>query len=437
MSLSENEYRVLNVLLREPNLSYTEIAQKLDLSVTSIRNLIFSLMEYTENDSLEDDDKSKLQSNSSYVNLNPKHTHNLSFYGKFNYKLLNLTRYDFFIACSSIDQMLHVKKFCDAHPYTAFRARIHGGTNGVYVLFEMPEEILNMLLISLQAFKEDNLIDDFHQIIENRNFTTFSLLKIDVFDVHQNKWIFNFEEFKKEILENLPGTKLKDYFLTENKKPIMHKLDKIDVLILNEWGYGAGPRKTKAELLHNITTGKIYENFIKDLKLNRYIISDHVDSLLKEKIVKSVGIGFDRKKIQILTTIFYTGQSNTEFLNIFANFINGENFPFDSVLSVGDVTEDKTANFTWWVSFTANVVSKFTEFLFENCISLHTSIVASNPEHLDNYPFYHANFIPDTNNNGGSWNVSNEWCFQEPLKVFYDSNKIKSLSSSISENGKK
>lgn len=427
MTLSENEYRVLNVLLKDPSLSYTEIAQILNLSVTSIRNLLFSLMDYTPTSSIEDDDSTPVSTKDSYINPEPKKNNHLNFFAKFNFDLLNLKRFDFFITCSTIEQMKNVKNFCLAHPYTNFRSTIHGGKSGIYVLFTMPPEILDMLIFALEALKREHLIDDYKQLIKETNFTIFSLLKIDVFDVNQNRWNFDFDTFKENFHHYESKSNSNNYFKKTQGKSILSKFDKIDVIILNEWGYGAGTRKTKAELLNNITTFPIYSNYIKDLKLNRYIISDHVDFLQKETIIKDIGIGFDRKKIQILTTLFYLGEAKVEFLNNFANFIQSDEFPFESTLSVGDLnSESKIAKYTWWVNFTADNISEFTEFLFENSFNLQTFIVILNSGTMENYPLYHANFIIDSSNTG-HWNTTEDSCLLMPLKPFFDSSKTQSL----------
>ena len=220
-----------------------------------------------------------------------------------------------------------------------------------------------------------------------------------------------------------------NYFDKDHDKSILNNLDKIDIMILNEWGYGAGPRKTKAELLNNLSNGKIYKNFIQDLKLNRYIISDHVDALLKHNVINQVSIGFDRRKIQILTTLFFIGKAKKKFLNAFGNYIRSDEFPFDSTLSVGDYSpETQTATYSWWVSFTASIVSKFTEFLFENSEQLQTFIVSYNALDNESYPLYHANFIYDPENNN-HWNITEENCLINPLKVFFDdTDKIQTIS---------
>lgn len=403
------------------------MAQTLNLSVTSIRNLLFSLMEYEETSAFEDDNKTKLKSNNAYTNLENKKTNNLSFYAMFNYGLLNLTRFDFFITCSSIDQMRTIIKYCEAHPYTNFRGRIHGGENGIYLIFYMPSEILDMLLFSLELLKKEKIIDNYTPIVHSSSFLLFSLLKMDVFDINENKWNYDFDEFKKKF-NKYKGSDAVNYFDKKPEKSILQKLDKIDIMILNEWGYGAGPRKTKAELLNNITKGKIYENFIKDLKLNRYIISDHVDSLFKHNIISQFGIGFDRRKIQILTTLFFVGEANAEFLNAFSNYIQSDDFPYDSTLNVGDLdSETQTAKYTWWVSFNANIVSKFTEFLFENSIQLKTFIATYNAIDIDNYPLYHANFIHDPTHNN-HWNTTEEYCLINPLKELLNSDKLQTIS---------
>ena len=424
MALSENEYRVLNVLLKEPSLSYTEIANKTDLSVTSIRNLLFSLMDYSETDELDDNKSSIVSSNNTYKNLNDKKNHNLNFYGKLRYEMLDFIRYDFFISCSNLEQMKNFKKFCEAHPYTSFRARMHGGENGIYATFFIPNGTLQMLLYSLDILKENGIINNFEQIIKNALFYEFSTLKIEVFDVTQNRWNFKFSDFLEKFYDFKKNAKLIDYFNQNRHKSILDGLDKIDIMILNEWGYGAGPRKTKAEILNNLQSTKFYSNFIKDLKLNRYIISDHVDSLLRTDILEYIGISFDRRKIQIFAILFYVGRADIKFLNLFANFIKSPDFPFETNLFVGDVDYDtKTAAFTWWASFTPYLVSKFTEFLFENCCELNTYIVAYNTQDIDNYPLYHANFVCDKPNEG-HWKDSIEECLSNPLKIFFNEKQL-------------
>ena len=428
MTLSENEYRVLNVLLKDPSLSYTEIAQTIGLSVTSIRNLLFSLMEYGDSSSFEEDGITPVKTNSSYVNLEYK-PNKLSFYCKFNYDMLNLRKVDFFISCSSIYQMENATKFCDAHPYTAFISRIYGGENGLFVIFILPPNSLDMLLFCFEVLKQENLIDNYNQIIKFSRFTIYSALKVDVFDANQDKWNFTFEDFKSKLTDYAEKTDSPNHFEIEGNQSILEKLDKIDIMILNEWGYAAGPRKTKAELLNNLSTGKIYAHYVKGLKLNRYIISDHVDSLLKQNIINNIGIGFDRRKIQILATLFYSGIADSKFLNTFANFIQDNVFPFESTFNVGDLdSASQTAHFTWWVSFTPDIVSKFTEFLYENSLQLQTFIVTSNIFDIENYPLYHANFICDSPNSG-HWNTSEENFINGPLEVFFDTNKVQKLST--------
>ena len=425
MTISENEYRLLNVILQEPHLSYTEIAQKLDLSVTSIRNLLFSLMDYSETEGLDEENTTLSISTNDYKNNNPKKTHNLSFFAKFNYDLLDLQRFDFFITCKDTEQFAFVRTFCDAHPYTAYRTRLHGGENGLYVTFCIPPETHNMLLYSLDVLKKNNKIVNFRQIFQNKGINIFSNLKVDVFDINRNKWNFNFEQSFKGFKLKHENEKLPNIFELKNDSPIIKNFDKIDLLVLNEWGYGAGPRKTKAEILNNVTSGKLYQNFIQDLKINRYIVSDHVDSLLKSNIIEYVGIGFDRRKIQIFTTLFYFGEADANFLNLFANYVKSDDFPFESRLSIGDVVDNK-AKFSWWASFTPAIVSEVTEFLFLNCHALTTFIVTINSIDNETYPLYHANFIPNSDI-GGSWNKSEEYCLKNPLHQFFSGSNLDNI----------
>lgn len=381
-------------------------------------------MDYSETNALEDDNTPLHSTKDDYKDLKKK-SHNLAFYAKFNYDLLNLDRFDFFIECEDTNQLENVRKFCDTHPYTSYRTRIHGGKNGVYIIFFMPKDILGMLLFSLQSLKDNQLIQEFTRIFQTSNVNIFSLLRVDVFNASQNKWEFNFETSINKFSNEVTPNKLLDFFDVKKEQPILNKLNKIDIMILNEWGYGAGPRKTKAEILNNITNGKIYESYITDLKINRYIISDHIDYLLNENIIEYVGVGFDRRKIQIFTTLFYSGEAKKEFLNLFANYVKSTHFPFESRFSIGDTTGDY-AKFTWWVSFTPNIVSEVTEYLFKNCTKLETFIIIMNTNDSETYALYHANFMP-YGDVGGSWNNTEDHCLIEPLKIFFDEKSLSNL----------
>ena len=89
--------------------------------------------------------------------------------------------------------------------------------------------------------------------------------------------------------------------------------------------------------------------------------------------------------------------------------------------------KSQEANFTWWVNFTADIVSKFTEFLYENTTKLQTYIVADTSE-IENFSLYHANFITSTPT-GGHWNTSVETCLVKPLESFLNPDKIQSLDN--------
>jgi DNA-binding Lrp family transcriptional regulator len=129
----------------------------------------------------------------------------------------------------------HLEAACDAHPYTQFRIRVMGSTNGFVLVFAVPQNSRSQLLEFLAAMKARGFLNSYsvHLPVSNwgHSETRFSL-----FDPLTSKWHFNWGEWESEVLaaegvHSLPPAS------------IAHELDKTDVAILRALSVDARAEK--------------------------------------------------------------------------------------------------------------------------------------------------------------------------------------------------
>lgn len=430
MALSKKEYLVIQELQRDPFITYNDLAERLEVSNTTIRNIINSLNSFSETENISEDQRKR----------RGKRTP-LNFVALYDYKRLELKHASFLIECQDKTQMEIFENFCDLHPYTAFRSRIHGGLNGIYVIFHIPKEIYEFLIESLNILKEKGLIKRYRPLVFDSYIYKVTLPDFGNFDPETSEWHFPF----KNKAQKMPSLSEKNLISQISKKdsqdyPIINNLDIIDIMILREWGYGAGPRKLKSEILNALTYKNqpdeipdLYQNARNKVVLNRTILSNHIDKLMESDLIRDFIVAFDRERVLIYNRIFFQGTASLSFLQDLLELIeqfddDGKRvFPFETVLTIAQPNKkDYTTDFTWWLDIPPKESSFIMSWLFEQVINLQTFLVSNRWEDTSNYPIWHENFIATKDSEvGGYWNVEKNYCLDIPLEELFKKHNIK------------
>lgn len=424
MDISLKEFNLLQELQRYPLITYSDLAKKLGCSITTVRKYLDKLMASEQEEIITTSKKKET------VRLR---TSPLQLFTFFQYEKLNLFRSSFLLEAKNQKSIDRLVIFCEHHPYTSFRAQLHGGMNGIYIVFYSPLEIIDQLHVLFNFLKEKKKIVDFKEIISLPSMTIRTKPDISLFNPETSKWDFNFESFCRYI-ENIelknesfqhPPRKSNDF--------VLHDLCKLDIMILREWGYGAGLRKTHREILNNITTESVYrQNSDVTGKIDRYVISERVNFLMDLDIINHCAIAFNREKISLFNRIFYVGKAKANFLLKLAKTLDLFNFPFSSIFTLDSFSKrDESVSFSWWIDIPPKELSKLTRWIFGHTETLETYLVSTKTIDVENYPIYHENIVISEKPEPHHWNADHNYCSLDPISVIISKEELKEFKQVI------
>ncbi len=134
MKFSSEDYAIILALNRDPFISITELASLLNIS-NEILALKISQMK-TEG-----------------LLIRPVAMYEPEPFG--------LSRINILALVPSINALKALEKLCDEHPYTHYRARMFGGTIGMFIQFDIPEGTLDLLEHLFSELKNQGLISKY------------------------------------------------------------------------------------------------------------------------------------------------------------------------------------------------------------------------------------------------------------------------------------
>ena len=113
LEYSINDLQLLIALQEDPLQSYSDLSEKLEKSVKTVSRWV-----------------TRLESNNLYYPVR----------AILKYSLLGLEVIDIVVEVKDLINVEIIERFCTNHPYTAFRCRINGSINGLYMQFLAPND---------------------------------------------------------------------------------------------------------------------------------------------------------------------------------------------------------------------------------------------------------------------------------------------------------
>lgn len=397
MSLSKQEFAVLQELQRDPMIKYSHLAKRLKISQTTLRKILRSL-------GAVEDKKVELGQRTPIITM-----------AMYEWAILGLKRASFHVICKNVAQMRAVELFCDAHPYTSYRMRIFGGNPGLYLLFFTPPEGLRYLEEALTHLQDRGFIDHFVTLVGEPTYDVNTFPDYTAYDPKSGAWAFDIKDFAVRL--NRLGSDSTTAVSPETRSQLS-QVEPVDLMILREWTYGAGPRKQISEILANFEKDDlgVYKEELERYTVDRHIISKRINKINDMGLVRNYRVWFDQEKVLIFNRTFLWGTADFDFLSKLARVLKeGRSFPFNSVLAVGPPDSSNIAQYVWWVELPPKETAALVNWLFEKTMELRTSLVSDRYNDSAVYYFYHKNFVPNQSGKGGSWRVSKEYCLDEPL----------------------
>ncbi len=282
--------------------------------------------------------------------------------------------------------------FCEAHPYTHYRAVAYGNGTTLYAQFDIPPKIMDEMEHLYQVLEEAQLFDYF-QILKT-DFVGKSEVDLAKWDYRNKEWLLGDGNAFPRTLSIID---LWEKFLMEGKvspiekvRPAMHsKMDPLDMLLLREITVNAKASVKFLSQIYNKDMGTISRR-LKALRENVALGSIlYYDPSL-----------FDIEYYQLIIGEFSPGSDlSAESL---LSFLKSGDLPFESTVAIDGKW------FMWYISSPASLASSFTDFIWQNVASF--QVFQLNLSKARTYYFYHENYKGNK-----EWRTDTEWIFNDPL----------------------
>jgi DNA-binding Lrp family transcriptional regulator len=131
-----------------------------------------------------------------------------------------------------------IEEMCDNHPYTSYRVRCYGDTNGIFALFAMPTGSLSLLLQLLDIMKKNGTFTDYrlHRLLNEQIYTEVDFRR---YNNGLGTWSFGWDGWAKIIDEGNPAE------LKEFPPTVLHHMTAVDMQVLKQLSMNA--RKERKE----------------------------------------------------------------------------------------------------------------------------------------------------------------------------------------------
>ena len=173
MGIGLKDMEILLALEEDPNISITDLADKLNLSRPTVKKRIDNL-------------KERGMIRKPVMLYNPES--------------LGLERKHVLVEIASKEASEKLREACRFHPYTRYRAETFGGKFGVYMQFEIPENTTHHLKEFFQILKQKDIIQNY-KIFESTGIRKVSYPNLSKFDSNSLSWDFSwkiwFNQLKK------------------------------------------------------------------------------------------------------------------------------------------------------------------------------------------------------------------------------------------------
>ncbi|TFG26679.1 hypothetical protein EU527_19435 [Candidatus Thorarchaeota archaeon] len=308
-----------------------------------------------------------------------------------NSRRIGLEMDDFLLKVQSHDALMKIEQFCEAHPYTSYRARVFGGEKqGIMVQFRQPDSARIHLLSAFAIMKKNGLISNVRELptLATEYGSTFTRPKIDAWDPEKMVWIFDWEAWWKACpsgIEQRPQQSPKEEELVE--------LDSLDIQILQEIGTDA--RRKNIEIIEALGMDK-----------NEPGVQQKISARLKrleDEVIESYRVYINWTHFDVYNTPLIIAKAEEEVTNRLISYLSTSRFPFGS-----NIRKIETG-FVWSARLPSAHLSEMISLVWRIATSFEVLIIDYKNSQI--YGPWAETFDENTR----MWRVDREFCHNMPL----------------------
>lgn len=370
-SLDLYDYEIFNKLYQDPFITYAKLSRSIDLTPGTIKERILSMkkLNFINDDGVIVDEilgkrkitEVEIRYHPTSIGLMKQHLvfHNIPSENSYN-SLIN---------------------FCNEHPYTIFRADVYGNGKSLYVQFDIPKEILDIMTTTYKQIANELQITDLIQLNED-------------YYIGGQPDFSNWNYFSRKWKNKLP---IKELYKQSSKEETIeiperevYKLSNLDAILLRELSING--KATVTEL------AKIYNK-------NKSTISRRISRLM-DKVVSHGRLNFNRDVFSlncyhIVSGKFIDGKTKSQF----ENFMSSKELPIQIRISFNG------SNYNLYsVGSSINSTDLISQLW---CISDPETFISyeMDSRNFASYYFYHKNYDAKS-----GWNTSRDYVKHLPLE---------------------
>lgn len=288
MSLRNDEYLILKHILKDPIISYSRLAEKVNLSSPTVKKRIDSLL------------------GENVIS---------SFRAEYHPESLGLESHIYLLKINSIDKYLIVEKILDFHPYLVVRQRCYGGITGIFLKIHIPIGSLDNFNNFLNYLADSDLVEE---IVLSSTIGQGIKTRIDLsyWDPTNSKWFFKWDMWKKNI-DVVDYVSKFDYYQKisrEKPKNVLNQLKYLDFQILKE-------------LAHDPT--QKYADVSKQLDVPQYTLSRR-KKFLSKNVIRNYLVEFDRSFFGLEDELVFKAICSQRAMSKIVYLLRELTLPFES-----------------------------------------------------------------------------------------------------------
>lgn len=288
LSLRNDEYLILKHILKDPIISYSRLAEKINLSSPTVKKRIDSLL------------------GENVIS---------SFRAEYHPESLGLESHIYLLKINSIDKYLIVEKILDFHPYLVVRQRCYGGITGIFLKIHIPIGSLNNFNNFLNYLADSDLVEE---IVLSSTIGQGIKTRIDLsyWNPTNSKWFFKWDMWKKNI-DVVDYVSKFDYYQKisrEKPKNVLNQLKYLDFQILKE-------------LAHDPT--QKYADVSKKLDVPQYTLSRR-KKFLSKNVIRNYLVEFDRSFFGLEDELVFKAICSQRAMSKIVYLLRELTLPFES-----------------------------------------------------------------------------------------------------------
>ncbi|MGY5875016.1 MAG: hypothetical protein RTU30_04655, partial [Candidatus Thorarchaeota archaeon] len=300
---------------------------------------------------------------------------------------------DFLVKVDSYNSVKQIEKFCDAHPYTSYRARVYGGeTQGLILQFRQPDAAREHLIDALNILKQKKIIVDIREIptLSAEYGSTYTRPRLEAWDPENLVWRFDWDKWWSDAPKGHISSKSPEVQDDERVE-----LDDLDVKLLEEMTKNA--RRKNTEIIDSIGLDK--DKMGVQQKVSQKI------KRLDDEAIESYRVFINWTHFDVYNTPLIIANSEESTTSRLITHLESSNFPFGSTIR-------KTSDgFIWSARLPSAHLSELIALVWK--ISKSYELLIIDYKHSELYGLWAETFDKEE----GTWRTDRAFCLEEPLKT--------------------